>query len=552
MVIVGLAAVALAAMFAASSKRTKLLRSPVTLSLSVDDSLWVGAADVLHRLDAEGHRTARVTLDELGVPGPLSHLHAVSGDDVLLSAGEPTRLYRCAMTRSTCRLADAGYVAAFGGFGRAVWIGADQHGQRVVVSDNARHRVAVLNAEGKLLAAEGGSIGRFHFPGQPVWVGDATIWLAGADRRNIERIEWTGDLSTLPAASAIATPAGHPVLGRSTWPLALAPLGDGRWWALIQQNMMVPGGLYGFDREGAFIRRADQVAGEARVDLTAVTRLGDGLVAADLEGPRLWRYELDGRHPRPFGSDELASEWRGLGERVSAAERMQSLSKWVLIGAPLVGVALLLLLGERIETRPARLAATPTPSGGAVLPPEGPPVELGLEPKADRELRTSMLIASAGLVLFLLLAGFSMLRHYSANGWVIVAVSGPLTLLVLREFGAMRRHRLSIKEDTVMLLDRHKVLARAPMSECLTDGRSLLIERYLENLVSRSAGARYAAAVIEQRLLPYVRHVSTFEIQRRAVLAAMRRRWHWLLLALLAAVAAPAATILLSATGKGS
>lgn len=468
--IVGTMLLAGAAMWWVGQRKIDLLNAPITLSLAVDDQIWVGHGGALHRLDRNGDRLERVTMPELGMPEPLSHLHAVRADDLLASAGKPTRLYRCTPSLRQCRLADSGYIERFGRFKLALWIGANADGSKVVVTDNGAHRVAVLDADGKLLAHEGGAVGRFNYPAQPVWRGDNSIWLAAADAKRIERFEFTGNALT-PAMQLVPTPTHDSLLAGRDWPMALAPLGDGRWWAVIQYDMMKPGGLLRFGDTGRF-------DGDARLppgaDLTAVTRLGDGLVVADLHGPTLWRLNLDGRDAQPFGDSALRNELRA--DAVTLVQ-LDEWRRWItaaLIGIPVLGLLLLLAMGERTpQTKRFEPPdfAVPAPRGKAER------VEIGLTDallKQARQLRWM----SIGLLAFML-AGVAWL---AIDGKLPpVAVGAAMVVFAIQELAMwwllkrQRTQRLEVEGGSVRLMFGDKPFAQAKLADCWCDGRTLMI-----------------------------------------------------------------------------
>lgn len=529
-VVLALVLVAAALMAWTTREKIRLQRSPITLSLAVDAHVWLGFGDTLHRLAADGSRVQRVTLDELRLPTPLSHLHAVRNDDLLVAAGEPTRLYRCVVSALACRLVDQGYVDAHGAFKRAVWIGANAAGTRVVVTDNARHRVAVLDADGRLLAAAGGAVGRFHFPAQPVWIGDDEVWIADADHHRIERLRWREGLTVLPAADlAVETPNGHPVAGASDWPLALAPMGDGAWWAVIQQDMIKPGGLYGITPEGSVARRAELPAG---ADLTGVTRLDDKIVVSDLNGPRLWQLTLQGADAAPFGDAAITAELHATQQRLARIDALQTGSRWALVALPLAGLVALLALGERLPA--ARVARPPASKDRSVPAHVEGPLELRL---LAGPRRITGVLAAILVLLAVVIAVTVGIVAFSANlaamgtrafAWlallsvVTLAASCVMALVLTR----IRNTTLTLGGESVFVHHTRKLIAAAKLHDCWTDGRALLVDGHLVSLVSPVGLALYDREAVQRYLLPHVpadRWLSPARLQWRALRALAQR-----------------------------
>jgi hypothetical protein len=469
--IAGVAVGCLAALWWLTQVQVRLQRSPITVTAATDGSIWVGSAGVLHRLDRSGTAQDRITLSELRLPDGLSHLHAISADDVLLTAGERNRLYRCTPSKRVCRPADGGYAEYFGGFNLAVWVGANADGSRVVVADNGAHRVAVLDEHGALLAHAGQS--RFRYPAQPVWQGDRSIWLAGADKRTIERFEFLGD-SLSPTSAVVLTPGDDRLLTRRDWPMALAPVGDGAWWAIVQYDMRRPGGLLRF-REGAGFDREARFTDD--VDLTSVAPLGDGVVVADMSGPRLWLVSSDGSDVRAFGSGTFVEELRATGWAIKRAAAWQRVLTWGLILTPLLGIGLLLVMGERMPAPPRVTAAGawPAPLGRVTLNLLPRPPWLRWTELGTLFLMPLLLLAALGLYGE---TGFWDRSTTSLKLLLALCVLAALAAAGLTIWATRRNlmQHLEVEDGQVRWMWGTRLIAEAPLKRCWTDGRSVMID----------------------------------------------------------------------------
>ncbi len=532
---------AVAGLWWVGERRIEHLKSPITLSLSTDDQLWAGLGGVLHRFDTSGRRLERVTLRELGLPEPLSHLHAVRTDDLLASAGVPTRLFRCVPSQHVCRAADAGYIAAFGRFELAVWIGANADGSRVVVSDNLAHRVAVLDAQGALLAHARGLNASLWDPGQPVWVGNDTIWLAGADMKRIERFTFDGRV-VAPTGDAVPTPALHPLLRGRTWPMALTPVGDGRWWAVVQYNMMEPGGLLRFVEGGDFDREARLPAG---ADLTTVARLGDRLVVADVSRPALWQLDLDGGDALPFGSDDFRAELVAFGATQARLDLLRRLLIAALAVLPLMALVALYLMGAKVSGG-SRFLRPDFRAPVARMSRE--PVEIRTTDAWRRRLRwMAALMATSVAVAIPLLMYLAWRRGLplwsGASFALVVALLLPVIWWRLRERAGQR---LLVHDGTISVQSPRGEVARAMLSECWCDGRAMLVGtlRVALYVGQEPVFDRLALQAHVLGLLPHERWVSGGELQFAQMRAAWQRNpVHCLLSGLLLLVSIGAAII---------
>ena len=478
--IVALAGTALALMWW-TGQRAIALQVPITLSLAVDDTVWVSSHGVLHELGVDGQRVSRLPIESLGLPQPLLHLHAVRRDDLLVSAGDPVRVYRCAPSQRSCRPVDGGYIERFGRFKNAVWLGANADGSRIVVSDNAAHRVAVLGGDsGALLAAAGGGIGRFHYPGQPVWVGEKSIWLAGADHRRIERFEFDGTAIGEPLQS-IALKKNDLSLDGRTWPMALAPVGDGAWWAVVKVHDLRDGGLVRFDEQGRFGLSA-RLPDDA--DVTAVARLGNYLIAADLGGPALHRLTLAGTDATPFGGDEFQAELRAHGRDISQWYRWQEWAQWVLIGTPILGIGLLLLLGEKLHRSPGATRAIVL-RGVAQVHESGGEVLICVTTRYEKTLHVLLWFLLPQLLAIPVVLLGLIVFHARQDAWSQPVVPRAVALMLVTTWGLALALYWAVKRTTSLCLRvahgrvrcelNGREVENVRLAECLTDGRALLV-----------------------------------------------------------------------------
>jgi hypothetical protein len=506
--IVACAAFALV-MAIAMTRQAIALANPLTLSVASGGAVWVSSHDHLHRFDTTGRRELRLAPAELKLPLPLRHLYALSAHRLLVSAGEPSRIYRGDADAKSCVVADAGYVAKFGEIVKSAWIGADAEGKRVVIADSAAHRLAVIDESGQVLAAQGGAIGRFHYPGQVVWAGADEFWLAAGDRFRIERIAFDGRVIGEPAQE-LALSRNDGVLAGRNRPMALAPLPDGRWWVVVKPHFTKAGGLVLVDPAQGRVVQSAALAAEA--DIAAVATMGDSMLLADLNGPALRRMSLDGQQVSTFGDASFMHE---LQDRESRREQAQHAVRWsqgLTIGLPLVGIVLLLVLGERMPTGPRKLQAT----GPASL--VNLPMQLRLLPGVRRSLRIlawlglSLIVTTVVMFVFALAPQWRAFFDSPAEAadkarWLFIVVAAILLAAIfasvyvfralMRESSAaltIEAQRLTLHHDTVLK-------ASAAWDDCRTDGRVLFIGLQMVALAWQR-GTRFEEAALKQRLLP--------------------------------------------------
>jgi hypothetical protein len=477
--VLALAALAAAMVWHAHRQLAGLHAAPITLGQATSDAVWVHLHDTLHAFDARGERFARIAEADLGLPAPVLHLHAVQRDDLLVAAGSPPRLKRCTPSARSCRDVDHGYIAAFRRFDNKVWIGANADASRVVVVDNAAHRVAVLDGEGVLIASAGSE--RFDYPSQAVWDGEDGFWLANSEKSRLERIGVDAATGTLTATQREVQLSGRDtiLLGR-TWPMALAAAADGGLWVVPKKTWIGPGGLVHLSAAGTFDR--DRTL-PVDADFTAITRMGNTLIGADFNGPRLHRIALDGgASAEPFGGEAFAAELRSHATLQAHWKRMQQWALGALIGLPLLGALLLAAMGERLPVAPAGYE----PPAPALVPtPRAAPGVLRIPvTRAHRDLlRRLMWVALVTVVLPMVLLLAMLPSRSMLLAMLLVLPSLPFL------YWAFQRQLTTelVVVGNELVLERHgREVVRAPLAQLWTDGRRVLIANEVVVLMLRA------------------------------------------------------------------
>ena len=272
-------------------------------------------------------------------------------------------------------------------------------------------------------------------------------------------------------------PLAHGVepLGGRTWPMALAPSADGTWWAIVKYDMMTLGTLVRLDAQGRFDRAANVPKGS---DFTAATRLGNGLIAADYAGPALQRMELDGSNAGPFGSDDFQAEMHAQASEIARWGRWQAWARGALIGAPLLGLVLLLAMGERAAS-PGDFAVQrpPRPAAHHRTELDAEPVMIGI---AEAHRRRVLWLASLRLGTTALAIGVPLFLMPSHLSWPMVAGLAMIGAVGIGHLVWSERlgltTRLVVEAGRLRLERAGKNIAEAALSDCFTDGRSLLID----------------------------------------------------------------------------
>ncbi|MGI9237692.1 MAG: hypothetical protein ACR2QZ_09870 [Woeseiaceae bacterium] len=245
---------------------------PAELRTSPAGHLYVQVRNQLIEHDASGTYVKTHDLADLGVDLFLGSFAFFSNGDILLRRGPDPRsfidnvrafqrktnqqslepitpgsgLYRCNLETRSCRLFGDSAID----FKAAHGIYIDWETDEVYVSDTTRHVLRKFSAGGDVLAEP---VGRFRFPNQLLMFNERLL-IADTNHHVIRIVDarstsFGNDLSRKDVVPPRARAAGQ------TWPSHFARVGD-EWWVNNMRNGMNEGGIYVFDENWIFLRKA--------------------------------------------------------------------------------------------------------------------------------------------------------------------------------------------------------------------------------------------------------------------------------------------------------
>src|SRR5712691_10910596 len=148
-----LAAVGLciAAIYYAGEQLGAVVPGPSKIGLAPDGTVWVASHGGLHHFTGAGERKEKVALSALSRGAIISELLPLSDGTLVLAEAVPSAAYRCDIAARVCTSITAKVAASNAPTAHALMIAADEQRGRFYVSDNANHRLLLLDFDGKLL-----------------------------------------------------------------------------------------------------------------------------------------------------------------------------------------------------------------------------------------------------------------------------------------------------------------------------------------------------------------------------------------------------------------
>jgi len=418
----------LAAIYYAGEELGAGVPGPSKIGLAPDGTVWVASHGGLHRFTGAGERKEKVALSALARGAIISELLPLSDGTLVLAEAVPSAAYRCDIAARVCTSITAKVAASNGPTAHALMIAADEEHRRFYISDNANHRLLLLDFDGKLLDVTAPR--RLLYPNELAVEKSGQLVVVDTTHRRLVRIPVEGDafgpdLWQMKTDNSLVRP------GRRL-PMDLAPSPDGGWWVLIARDGMKEGDVVLFGADGNAVKRIDLGPDS---DPTQIAIVPDGLLVADPSRATLTRIAPDGSVAGPWGDSAFQAELGGLRAARSFWSTLRLAAQVLLVAFPIAGVLLLWRLGERLPIpEPLAVPATPTPVERGIR-------WLEVRPEFRRRARKMLMALSGGmwivaLVIVALLAlspvELSRATVLLAAPVLVVSALVPLSLLIWR------------------------------------------------------------------------------------------------------------------------
>ncbi len=447
---------------------------PSKIGLAPDGTVWVASHGGLHHFTGAGARKEVVALSALGRGAIISELLPLSDGTLVLAEAVPSGAYRCNVATLQCATITAKIAGAVGSTAHALMIAADEKRSRFYISDNANHRLILLDFAGKVLDVTAPR--RLLYPNELAVEKSGQLVVVDTTHRRLVRIPVEGDafgpdLWQMKTDNSLARPGR-----RLPMDLALSP--GGGWWVLIARDGMKEGDVVLFGVDGNAVKRIDLGPDS---DPTQIAIVPDGLLVADPSRATLTRIAPDGSVAGPWGDSVFQAELDGLRASRSAWRALRLAAQILLVALPLAGVFLLWRLGERLPVRPRLVVpASPTPVEGGIH-------WLEVRPEFKRRARKMLigmlagiwiLSIGAGVVFAWAWRGFSGLALTVFLATLAVAALAPLPFLIWMP----RAWRIRLGTDGRLFFfdpGNGKVEEHSFSALAISNGRQLLVGRRL-------------------------------------------------------------------------
>jgi hypothetical protein len=540
----------LALMIHAGSRLGEMLAGPSKLANSPDGTIWVISHGRLHQFDNDGTRMRAVALRDLHLDDTMSGIAVADADTLFLAQAEPSRVYRCVLSRSTCTDLTPAIHKTAGPTRFALMLAVENKTKQLLIADNGGHRLLLSDVDGNILDVSAPRA--FRFPNQPSWISDNEIAVPDTNHHRIAVLA-VKDGKLAEQRAEFFTGGGRFGRAGRIWPMDAQRARDGTWWVLNAQDRMRNADLVRFDAAGNAVARVD--LGD-KSDPTAIAISGNDLLVAEPLRPALLRIPLAGVDPRaqPFGDTAFQDELRQLANERALWTKVRVGAQIAIVLGPLLGLFLLWRMGEPLTMSKPRTRRAPLQR-----PENTEPAAvhgwhwLTADPRARRRLRWLM-----GGHLTLVLIALGMFHWWfvgslPASGVrqaglvirlfdIIMAVIVVFDLFMIVRGPANLRIRLGTDGQN-LLLDRggkpNDIIVNNdtngtggdiesyPLAAIATDGRQLLAGRHLIP-ISTPLGARFDRDEVTAYLLarmPQSAFVSPVEFVRRALQNGNRTMW---------------------------
>ena len=348
------------------------------------------------------------------------------------SNSSANQLLRCDPDTRRCRP----FSRQLPAFTRSFRLAVDWGRERVYVADTSRHRLVMLDLEGRQLAVAEG----FRFPNQLRLI-DGGLWLADTNHHRLVRVGTDDDsFGEIVEERSVG-------LGRYTWPSDLAAIGD-QTWVLLMNSDMARGRIARYNSDWQLLGTLNLPAG---ADVMALIGAGDSVLVSDYGRFALYAYGDEGARL----TDRTLP---ALTEHLAAARGEYRHNRLIVLGLWAVfAVVVFAGLRRAVAAIPERFEPVSVNGDPAVAADSLPalPAE-GLWLKPHIALRVAVPALAVALLGAGLVAVMMLLLSPTSGRVPLVALTLFLLAVAVLPISALRkllRWRLGLFPDQVILVD---------------------------------------------------------------------------------------------------
>ena len=516
-------------MYHAGARLGAGMQGPSKIARAPDGTVWVASDGKLHQFSADGERKQVIPLRDLGLGTFPSELLPLADGTLVLAEAEPSAAYRCDVAAKRCTPFTAEIAKSVGPTKHALMIAADESAQRFYISDNAKHRLILLDFDGKVLDVTAPR--RLIYPNEIHVEKPGEIVVVDTNHHRLVRIDVAGDRFGADLWE-MKTNVGSLHRAGRIWPMDFAAAANGGWWVLDARDGMKDADLLLFGADGNELKRIDLGPGS---DPTQIATIDGGLLVADPTQATLTRIGEDGENAVAWGGATFSAELSELKASRSMWRNLRLAAQVLVVVFPLIGVLLLWRMGERLPERSIKFV-----EGTAPAPITGGVHWLELNPEFVRRARrmqlTSVLLLLVMVVVFPLVFDVSALLRSSSGQLRVafVALIGMVLVMILAQVALFvrkpRAWRLRIGSDgkRFFLDPGNGRTEEYPFTELATSGGRVLLAGKRFIALYTGLGPLFAPEEIRDYILariPASGHVSQLQLSLRGLERGSRQMW---------------------------
>lgn len=450
---------------------------PSKLASAADGHVWLLSHGQVHEFDAAGQRVQAIAMAELKLPDAATEFVRLSTGELLIAEPETPAIHRCDPTQRRCQVLAGGAGADHGCFDQALWLAVDEAAGRLYVADSGNHRLLLFDLRGRLLDKTDTAGGRLDYPNHIALSAPGRLRVVDTGHRRVVDVDVAGDrfgadLADIPTANDLAGP------GRKR-PMLSAQMPDGRLWVVLADANMGQGSIVVFDPQGRAEHRLEL---DDAADPVGLAWSGQRVLIADRDGFRVRQATLDGRPLEDFGDAGFQDELRRQRDRVDRWRMIQFGSQIGVAAVPVLGILLLLLMGERLELR--------RPGANALRFDQAPRAVSGTTwltarpefARQQKRLLAAFAVASLLMILALYWVATDLGGVPERAITLLGALVGLTTVVVavtLHTVARRARSRLGTDGQSILHDPGDGIIRRHPLRTVKSDGRHLLLGRTL-------------------------------------------------------------------------
>ncbi len=494
---------------------------PDHIKVTGDRQIWLTSRGFLHRFTADGVRSAKYALAQLGLSDAVSDFYPLPNDELLVAELDSPDILRCSLPKGPC-VKLSGKAPGWGmATSTKLRLTVNEQEHRLFVADPSNHRLLMLDMDGTLLDTV--LLPRRTFiPMEITLLADNTLLFADASTGRIRELRTEENRFSAKGVNF------HSMIRYShtqdSHLLAAIQLPNGDRWVIDSPQGYKDGNVYSFSPSGTPLRQI--MVGS---QISSLAQAGEEILAASAQEFRVRHVGLDGKKLKDFGSADFISELDAYRDRQAHWNLVQTSAQVGVIAFPILGILALLGLGEPMQRPGHEPLRFDRPAAVADEVVWIAPSALTLALRKQNQLTSEIL--KWGVVPFTIFLAIQQARNGPPEFLILYAAFGTLLtgLILWLIFIDARsaREQLGTQGEELLYDPGNGIVQHYPLHELKTDGRLILAGKRLIQLTVYK-GPRYDREAIEQQILtrlPKAAQLSPTRLYIASLMAGNPMNW---------------------------